>query len=116
MMAFELQMYQICRTLERHGQQCSFSREVENKFHEKAWEEGRLKCRGLFHEANGFLYVSLVEAGKVRTQKEPKLLIRFTKDVHKNDKVTVGDSAYKVIGIDDLGNLHLCLDLSLEAI
>lgn len=115
-MAFELQMYQICRTLERHGQQCSFSREVENKFHEKAWEEGRLKCRGLFHEANGFLNVSLVEAGKVRTQKEPKLLIRFTKDVHKNDKVTVGDSAYKVIGIDDLGNLHLCLDLSLEAI
>ena len=107
MMAFELQMYQICRTLELHGQQCSFSREVENKFHEKAWEEGRLKCRGLFHEANGFLNVSLGEAGKVRTQKEPKLLIRFTKDVHKNDKVTVGDSAYKVIGIDDLGNLHL---------
>ena len=116
MMAFELQMYQICRTLERHGQQCSFSREVENKFHEKAWEEGRLKCRGLFHEANGFLNVSLVEAGKVRPQKELKLLIRITKDVHKNDKVTVGDSAYKVIGIDDLGNLHLCLDLSLEAI
>lgn len=115
-MAFELQMHQICRVLERHGQQCSFSREVENKFHEKAWEEGWLKCRGIFHEANGFLNVSLVEAGKVRTQKEPKLLIRFTKDVHKNDKVTVVDSAYKVIGIDDLGNLHLCLDLSLEAV
>ena len=88
-MAFELQMHQICRVLERHG---------------------------LFHEANGFLNVSLVEAGKVRTQKEPKLLIRYTKDVNKNDKVTVDGATYKVIGIDDLGNLHLCLDLSLEAV
>ncbi|MCR2023647.1 head-tail adaptor protein, partial [Blautia pseudococcoides] len=67
-------------------------------------------------EANGFLNVSLVEAGKIRTQKEPKLLVRYTKDINKNDKVAVGEVVYKVIGIDDLGSLHLCLDLSLEAV
>ena len=115
-MSLDFQVHQICRALERYGQQCSFSREIENKFHEKAWEEGWLKCRGLFHEANGFLNASLVEAGKIRTQKEPKLLVRYTKDIHKNDKVAVGETVYKVIGIDDLGNLHLCLDLSLEAV
>lgn len=115
-MGLGFQVHQICRALERQGQQCSFSREIENKFHEKAWEEGWLKCRGLFHEANGFLNVSLVDAGKIRTQKEPKLLVRYTKDISKNDKVAVGEAVYKVIGIDDLGNLHLCLDLSLEAV
>ncbi|MEY8536664.1 head-tail adaptor protein [Blautia pseudococcoides] len=115
-MGLDFQIHQICRTLERYGQQCSFSREIENKFHEKAWEEGTAKCRGLFHEANGFLNVSLVEAGKIRTQKEPKLLVRYTKDINKNDKVAVGEVVYKVIGIDDLGSLHLCLDLSLEAV
>ena len=52
----------------------------------------------------------------MRTQKEPKLLVRYTKDINKNDKVVVDGAAYKVIGIDDLGNLHLCLDLSLEAV
>lgn len=115
-MGLEFQAHKICRALERYGQHCSFSREIENKFHEKAWEEGWLKCRGLFHESNGFLNVSLVEAGKVRTQKEPKLLVRYTKDINKNDKVAVDGAAYKVIGIDDLGNLHLCHDLSLEAV
>lgn len=115
-MGLGFQAQQINRILELHGQHCSFSRESENKFHEKAWEEGWLKCRGLFHESNGFLNVSLIEAGKVRTQKEPKLLVRYTKDINKNDKVVVDGAAYKVIGIDDLGNLHLCLDLSLEAV
>ena len=109
------QIHLIKRALKQSGQSCVFARQGENEFHEPSGDVTVLKCNGLFHEANGFLNVSLADAGKVYTQREPKLLIMYA-DVRKEDQVTVNKAKYKVIGTDDLGNLHLCLDLSLEAV
>ena len=110
------QSYQLKRALEKSGKDCRFYRTVENEFHEATGEQNVYTCRGLFHEANGYLNVSITEAGKLHTKKEPKLLILFTKDIRKGDFVDMDSSRFEVTGVDDLGCMHLCLDLSLEVV
>ncbi|MCD2492735.1 hypothetical protein LQE92_08850 [Lacrimispora sp. NSJ-141] len=110
------QLHQLKQAIKCRGMDCSFIRQGENEFHEPVGEVEVLSCRGLFHEANGFLNVSLIESGKVYTKKESKLLVLYHAELQKEDTVLIEGVRYKVIGIDDLGNLHLCLDLSLEVV
>lgn len=110
------QIYKIKRVIELHGKNCVFSRNTENEFHEPQGEALTIEVRGLFHEENGYLNVTIGEAGKTYSKKEPKLLILFRDNLVKGDFVTLDCGRYQITGIDDLGNLHLCLDLSLEAV
>ena len=112
------QLHAICQVLKVRGQNCVFSRQGENEFHEPLGDEEVLKCKGLYHTSNQLNYLSssIEESGKVYTDKRPKLLVLFDNRVQNEDTVSIGSSKYKVSGIDDLGDLHLCLDLSLEVI
>lgn len=114
-MNFTHQMHLLQQAVTRRGMDYIITRHEENEFHEPEREKEVLQCPGLFHEANGYLGVSLVDAGKIYTQKEPKILIIYTGGILKGDMITDGRRNFKITGIDDLGNLHLCLDLSLEA-
>ena len=115
-MELKHQLYKLKRAMELHGKDCVFGRQGENEFHEPQGEYGIAKCRGLFHEASGYLGVTIVEAGKTYSGREPKLLIIFREDIIKGDILDIDGIKYQITGIDDLGNLHLCLDLSLEAV
>lgn len=115
-MNFTYQMHLLQQAVRHRGQDFVITRQGENEFHEPEREKEVLQCPGLFHEANGYLGVSLVDAGKIYTQKEPKILIMYTGGILKGDMITDGRRNFKITGIDDLGNLHLCLDLSLEAV
>lgn len=110
------QFHQIKQLIERRGLDCIFLRQGENEFHEPSGDMEILTCKGLFHETNGYLRVSMTESGKIYTQKEPKVLILYSGEVLKGDLVIANGIKFKVTGIDDLGNLHLCLDLSLEVV
>ena len=110
------QRYRLKRAMEIQGEECIFSRQSENEFHEMQGETETIKCRGLFHEASGYMNVSIAEAGKIYAKREPKLLVIYQENIIKGNLVNIDGSKYQVTGIDDLGNLHLCLDLSLEAV
>lgn len=110
------QAYMIKKLLECNGFNCAFSRIGKDYFGEDTKEEEVCNCKGLYHESNGYLSITLKEAGKVSTEKQPKLLVLYTTDLKNGDTVAINGSKYKVIGIDDLGNLRLCLDLSLEVV
>ena len=102
------QLYQLSRMIERQGQACRITRPGENEFHEPTGETEVCRCKGLFHEANEFLNVSTVDAGRIYAQKEPRLLILFSPDIQKEDDIKIAGNKFRIIGIDDLGNLHLC--------
>ena len=112
------QLHAIRQAVKMDGQNCVFSRQGENEFHEPLGEIKILECKGLYHTSNelNYLSASVMESGKIYTEKRPKLLILFEDSVQLEDKVSISGAEHRVTGIDDLGNLHLCLELSLEVI
>ncbi|MBC5689780.1 hypothetical protein H8S37_12715 [Mediterraneibacter sp. NSJ-55] len=115
-MGFVHQTYALSRLIESRGQQATIYREVENEFHEPVGTQIIGDFRGLFHEANGYLGVSIVEAGKIYTAKQPMFLMAYTADIEKQDILEIAGRRFRVTGLDDLGNLGLFMDISLEVI
>lgn len=110
------QIHMIKRMFELNGQDIKVYREKKNKYHELEDRDNICSSRGLFHEANNFLGVTIAEKGKVYAEKKPMFLMLYTEKLKKSDIVVIGSREFRVVGIDDLGNLHLLLDLSLEEI
>lgn len=110
------QVYQMQRILQLHGQDAIFCKMKENIFHEPDGYETVLTCKALFHEANLYLNTSIVEPGKVQEHKEPKLLVVYSGDIHEGDRVQLAGRKFEVGAVDDLGNLHMLLDLSLQEV
>lgn len=112
------QTHVLSRLIEMCGQQATIYREVENEFHEPIGTTIIGDFRGLFHEANSYLGVSISEAGKIYTAKQPMFLIVYTRvhtvDIRKEDILEIAGRRFRVTGQDDLGNLGLFLDISLE--
>lgn len=108
------------RVLERliylHGMPAHISRPKENEFHEPARAEQIGICKGLFHEANGYLGTLTVEAGKTYTAKQPMFLTMYTGRIQKEDLLEINGTVYRATGLDDLGNMHIFLDVSLEVL
>lgn len=114
-MNFTHQIYLLQQAVRCRGQDFVITRQGGNEFHEPGEEKEICQSRGLLHEANGYLGISITDAGEIYARKEPKLLVMYTENILKGDMASDGKMKFKITGIDDLGNLHLCLDLSLEA-
>lgn len=110
------QIHLIRRAFELNGQDIKIYREKENKYHESGVPEFIGSSRGLFHEANNFLGAAITEKGKVYAEKKSMFLILYDDKLQKADIIAIGRREFRVTGVDDLGNLHLLLDLSLEEI
>lgn len=119
-MGYVHQTHALSRLIETRGQQATIYREAENEFHESVGTQSIGDFRGLFHEANSYLGVSIAEAGKIYTAKQPMFLIVYTMahtdDIRKEDILEIAGRCFRVTGLDDLGNLGMFLDISLEVI
>lgn len=69
---------------------------------------------GLSHVSTGYLDISLTEAAKVSTRRQPQLILLYTDKIHKEDRVELNGKTYTVTGVDDVGNRQLCTELSLR--
>jgi hypothetical protein len=109
------QLYSLKRAIERQGQNAEIRRERLNDFNEPAGEpETVCVIRGLLHTTSLYLALSHLEAGQVRAKNQPQFLILHREDIREKDLLYLEEKPYTITGIDDPGNLHLCLDLSLE--
>lgn len=117
-MGFIHQTHVLSRLIETRGQQAAIYREAENEFHEPVGTQIIGEFQGLFHEANSYLGVSITEAGKIYTAKQPMFLMVYTMehtaDIREQDILEIAGRRFRVTGLDDLGNLGLFLDISLE--
>lgn len=108
--------YTLSQAIKRYGLDFDVTRSKPNEFKEPIGEEPVGSFRGLFHTSAGFLDISLAEAGKIASRKYPQLLILYTDKIQKEDTVNLENREYAVTGVDDVGGLHLCTDLSLREV
>lgn len=106
--------YTLAQAIKYHGREFTVTRPTLNKFKEPAGKEPVGSFRGLFHVSTGYLDVSLTQAAKISTRKQPRLLLLYTDKIHQEDQVVLNGKVYIVTGVDDVGNRQLCTDLSLR--
>lgn len=106
--------YTLSQAIKRHGQIFSVARNKLNEFKEPIGEDLVGSFCGLYHVFSGYLDINLTEAAKISTQKRPRMLLLYTDKIQKEDVVQIDNQKYTVTGVDDVGNLHLCIDLSLK--
>lgn len=106
--------YTLSQAIKYHGKEFAVTRPVLNEFKEPAGEEPVGSFRGLFHISAGYLDISLTEAAKVSTRKQPQLLLLYTDKIRQEDRVELNGKTYTVTGVDDVGNRQLCTELSLR--
>ena len=115
-MSFVHQTHILKRLIHLRGQNAEVFRPKENEFHEPDGQCQVGQYRGLFHEANGYLRTLTGEAGKTYTAKQPMFLTLYTDQLRKEDLMEIKGTRYRIIGLDNLGNLHIFLDISLEVV
>lgn len=106
--------YTLSQAIKRHGKDFEVFRNTYNDFREPVGKEPVGSFRGLFHTSSGYLDITVTEAAKVSTRKQPMILLLYTDKIHKEDLVDLEGRRYIVTGVNDTGNLHLCTDLSLR--
>lgn len=119
--------YKLRRELKRNGTDVTFCRNKKNDFGEPTGElEVVANVKGLYHETNGYVTLSVSDATVQRSVKLPMLLclaqdVMFSHlavgDYVKLPNVVTGESkTYYVTGITDISDFGIITDISLEVI
>lgn len=108
------QVRTVKRLIDLRGQDALVYRETKNQFGEAKGVEVVCNAKGLFHEANNYLGADRVEAGKICAAKKPMFFMLYSDTIHRQDILEISGNRFRVTELDDLGNLHYFLDLSLE--
>lgn len=102
------------RLIDLRGQDALVYREAKNQFGEAKGVEVVCNAKGLFHEANSYLGADRVEAGKICAAQKPMFFMLYSDTIYRQDILEISGNRFRVTELDDLGNLHYFLDLSLE--
>ncbi len=113
----------IKRQIEWNGQEFVFTRYALNEYEEidysKVDKEFHLK--GIFHEGGGYggmLNIQVYERDGARTltKMKPMILCLYEdgKDLDMDDEVIISDYKYKVVDKNDVKNLKVAFEISLE--
>lgn len=115
----------IKRQIDWNGQDFIFRRYAENSYHEITDEVTQtFNVKGIFHEAGGYggmLNIELYEREGSRefSKMKPMILCLYddvSKQLSLDDRVDVGDDKYFVVEKNDLKNMHIAYEISLEEI
>ena len=117
----KFEVYKLKRELKRSGDDYKFTRLVVNKFGEPlndAEELGTL--RGLYHEKNEHIAVTMGDTTQVRTKKVPSILCLYEDIVPLTlvigDMIKLNGRTMKVTGIVNIQEWNLIADISLEVV
>lgn len=112
----------IKRQIDWNGQEFEFLRYKQNEYHELTDEvEEQFLFKGIFHEGGGYggmLNIELYERDGARTvsKMKPMILCLYedAKNLDMDDTVLIGDCRYLVVEKNDLKNMHIAFEISLE--
>ena len=110
------------RNILMHGCQFTFSRVQKDEFEEDDSELiGVTTISGLFHQSRGYISqsTSMNDGRVIRTKPQPMILVlidEYSDLILPDDIVTYNQIKYRVTGKNDLNNLGLAYDISLEMI
>lgn len=109
-------VYTLSRLIEKYGITGKITVSKKNEYGEPVEDIPLKSLKGLFHTSTRFLSINLTDSGQVPTQRQLKFLVLFVEEIAENQKIEIDGTPYRISGVDDLGGLHLCLDLSLEVL
>lgn len=110
------------RHIDWNGQEFVFYRNAKNEYGELTEEiEKRFWFKGLFHDGGGYggmLNFELYErdGGRTITKMKPMILCKYddAKELMIDDVVYIGDDKYRMIEKNNVKNLGIAYELSLE--
>lgn len=115
------EVYKIKREIKRSGIDYKFARQAANEFGEPSGEDVEVgTIKGLYHETNEHILVSMSDTTQVRTKKAPNILCLY-EDVAPlklaiGDKVEINEKTMEVTGVVDIQEWKLIVDISLEVV
>lgn len=112
----------IKRNILMHGCKFTFTRIIADEFEEDTQEDtGVVTIDGLFHQSRGYIsQSSSSDDGRViRSKPQPMILVlldEYSELILSGDIVTYKGIKYRVTGKNNLNNLDIAYDISLEMI
>lgn len=109
----------IRRNILAHGQEFIFHRPALSTFNEPTTNETLITLQGLFHQTRGYITRNTTDGTVSRSQPQPMVLTLVNPDTQSlqiNDYVLYCNQKYRVTGINDINNLGMALEISLELI
>lgn len=115
------EVYKIKRELKRSGADYEFMRPGTNDFGEPTDEDESVGAlRGLYHEQNEHIAVTMSDTTQVRTKKVPSILCLYEDATSLalaiGDKVKLNGKTMKVTGVVNIQEWNLIADVSLEVV
>lgn len=112
----------ITRQINQNGQPLKFTRYKVNEYMEETQDvDKEFELNGIFHEGGGYggmLNIELYERDGARTitKMKPMVLCLYEDGVNleMDDTVVISDNVYKVVAKNNVKNLNIVFDVSLE--
>lgn len=112
----------ITRQINQNGQPLKFIRYKVNEYMEETQDvDKEFELNGIFHEGGGYggmLNIELYERDGARTitKMKPMVLCLYEDGVNleMDDTVVISDNVYKVVAKNNVKNLNIVFDVSLE--
>lgn len=111
------------RQIDWNGQEFVFTRYSKNEYNEIDYSkiDKEFHLKGIFHEGGGYggmLNIQIYERDGARTvtKMKPMILCLYEdgKDLDMDDEVIISDYKYKIIDKNDVKNLKVAFEISLE--
>lgn len=110
----------IKHNIDRHGTTYTFKRETLNEFKEPTGEIRTVAAlKGLFHQVRGYIDKSTTDGTIRRSKPQPAILVLAEGsafEIQLNDFIEVKGYKYTVTGTNNINNLDIAIDISLELV
>lgn len=118
-MMLNYELHFVRREIETYGKEYIFYRKMLDKYKQDTGEHeevGKIRC--LYHTEKGYVSESVGDFGRTRERGAPKLLTVFDSHfmIKKNDLVEVNGKVFEVVDLNNVGELNIVVDLSLEVV
>ena len=115
----KMELHKVEREIKTHGMEYEFKRKVLDKYKEDTVESKTIKnVIGLFHTTKGYISVNTTDDSKVQTKGQPKMMIVFddSKEIKKGDFVLINNKTYVVLEKNNVQEMNIVIDISLELV
>lgn len=124
----EFEKAKVKNAVKRYGSEFKFKRYELNEMNERTDEfikdnegnEIEMCLKGVYHESTSYIQRTTTDGAVTRTKKQPMILCLMSDlsdaGIKVNDIVIKEKVVYEVVGITDIQNLNVVVDISLEVI
>lgn len=124
-MPYQFEEAKLSRAIRVYGTKFEFMHEELDDFGEPTGEKVlALTVKGIYHEQTSYISLTAAEAGSVQKKITP-YITALAKDIleetgkpriQQGDCTSIGPKHYKVNGVNDLSNLGIVVQVSLEEV